>query len=350
MIRRIILAGFVFPLLIAMTAPAAAQQAPAVPDRSTPDLLVLPFRGVGVSDTTIAVFADLLVGGLESRGVAVLDRPDPARIASGVSDLCDEAACARMEMERHGASRVIYGSIGRLGSKRIVRVHLLRVGDERPFLADQITAAGDEDLDRIAARIAEAIAEGRSDLGSVTVQSVTQQETAPPRLRAQRRGLGVRAGFLFPSGDSYAGVDRMTVFRLPYKYEGTRHLIESTVLGGLAFGSGCVDWTIFDLYLARIYGLKDRASYIGGGLGVHSIHLEKEYRAYYPGDPYYRYYDTNSQNATTIVTEIGGGILLMRTYDFEIVLDCRYRIVFDKFKDIGKDGAHGLVLTFGASG
>jgi hypothetical protein len=230
-----------------------------------------------------------------------------ADLPSG-SAACDDAVCAAAAATRHQASQVIYGSVSRLGDKFILRIRALRAGETTPFHMDQLTASTEEDLDAVVRRAAEGLAAGRANADRATLDTVMQEETLEPRRRANRRGVGLRAGFLFPVNESYGGYGRLTSLRLAFKYETRDYFIESTPLMGVSWRSETVDWTILDLFGARVLGTADFAPYVGVGLGVHKVRVEGLREADLP----YYYSDYGSQSETTLTTDIGTGFIALR--------------------------------------
>jgi hypothetical protein len=338
------LAAAILAFLIAYACDAAAQ--PATPGLT----LVLPFRSVGVSDTTLFVSHDLLEANLEDLGLRVLRFPTPGIPHPSASDACDDPQCATALAREHQAAQVIYGSLSKLGDKVIARISVLRTGEEAPYYRDQLNATTEEDLDRVMRRFAEGIAAGRANSDQATVQSVIQDETRRPPRRATRSGFGFRAGFLFPTGNSYGGADRLTRFHFGYKYETPRFLIETTTLAGLAWGDGNLDWTVLDLAASRIFGDGDFAPYLGIGVGVHSVMVEKRIHRFIDETwGHYDYDESNEQSETVPTIDLVAGLLAFRTYDFEIVTELRYHHTFEKFDEVGGDGAQGFLLTFGTS-
>ena len=329
------------------TAPAATTPPPAsaLEQRS---IAVLPLRCIGIDDTTAQVVQSLLESELRSRGVPVVLVQPAAPTPSTVNQACDEPACAAAALREVHADRVAYGSMSRLGQKILVRLSVLSADATVPAFTDQLTASSEEDLDTVARRFAQAIAAGQTNAHTATVVSVLEDEAREPRLRATRRGLGFRAGFLFPTGDSYGGVDRLTNLHLSYKYERPNLMIETTTALGFTFGDGNVEWTILDLAAAWIPSLGDVSPYLGGGIGVHSVHVEQKVRR---TDPFggYDYFDITSQTETVPTVDVVCGVLGFRTFDFEIVLEARYHYVFEKFDAVGGDGAQGVMLTIGTS-
>lgn len=58
---------------------------------------------------------------------------------------------------------------------------------------------------------------------------------------------------------------------------------------------------------------------------------------------------SSSQAETTLTTDLGVGLMALRTYDLSIIVDLRYHIVWADFDAVGGKGAHGISLTFGTS-
>jgi hypothetical protein len=314
---------------------------------SSPQALVLPLRTLGVSDTTASVVGDLLQGELENRGLAVFPASQLAADIPRGATACDDAACAGAAAQRYGTAQVVYGSLSRLGDKVILRVRALKAGESTPYYTDQLTSTTEEDLDAVVRRVADGLAAGRRNSDRATVETVTQQETQEPLRRATRRGIGARAGFLFPDSDSYAGADRLAGVRLVFKYETRDYFVESTPLLGLMWGDGSVEWSLFDLFAARIFGRGDFSPYLGGGLGVHTVHVEKSVPVDCGPNCYYE--DSIGQTETTLTADIGLGLLALRTNDLSIILDVRYHYVLADFDKLGGKGAHGFSITFGTS-
>ncbi|MBD3162418.1 MAG: hypothetical protein GF328_09945 [Candidatus Latescibacteria bacterium] len=343
MIRTICLRTCAFAALCL----GAVSVAPGQPYTPEERFLVLPFVSMGVSDTTVSVFRALLADELEARGVRLVGVEERDAWHHPGIEPCELPDCARDRALLAGAEGVVYGNLRRLGRKVIVRARALRLAEPDPFYRDRLPAMQVEDLDRVALRIAEGIAGGRPDSREATVESVIDEETRKPRLRSTRKGLGIRAGFLVPVDKSYGDVNRLTCFSIPFKFETDDYFLETTTLAGIAFGRSfdAVDWTIFDLFGARVFGLGDRAAYVGAGVGIHSVHAELEEEGFYDPIPP----PEASQSATTFAIDAGVGLLLLRTYDFQVVLDLRYHYVFEDFEEVNDRGAHGVRFSFGTN-
>ncbi len=308
--------------------------------------LVLPLKTLGVSDTTAAVAREILIQELTQRGTKVLLIRTLSQPVPTGAEACADPECARELGDSFPVNQVVYGSLSRLGEKILVQVECLRLADAKPFYSDRLSSLTEEDLDTVMMRVAEGIASGRPNSDRASVDSVTEDETQKPRRRATRSGLGFRGGAMLPVGDSYGGSDGMTSLQLVYKVETNRFMLETTSLLGLAWGDGNAEWTLLDIFAAKVFNNGDLAPFFGGGLGLRAMNVERTYPA---GEGTYSYEHSRSQSATALSVDIGAGLMLLRTYDTHFVLELRYHHVFEDFEEIGGDGAHGFTLTFGTS-
>jgi hypothetical protein len=136
-----------------------------------------------------------------------------------------------------------------------------------------------------------------------------------------------------------------------YVYEMRDFLIESSTLLGLTWGKGNLDWTILDLSAARIFGSKDFSTYLGAGIGVHTVSVDQR-RTIDVTSPYYPTYSYEAdlrQTETVPTLDLIAGIMALRTYDFETVLELRFHYAFEKFDKVGGKGAQGVMVTFGTN-
>ncbi len=347
MLRPLFLVAWLSLLLFASLPIRPARAAPAEPGGN---VVVLPFRSIGLSDTTAAVSHDLLVGSLGDLHVPVIRlEGDVENLPSG-AEACNDADCAASIAHEWGAERVVYGSLSRLGGKIIARLNVLVIGEPEPYYRDQLTATSEDDLDTVMRRFAEGIAAGRPNSDRATVESVTQAETQTPARRASRSGLGFRAGFLFPTNNSFGGVDRLTNLQGVYRYELKDFEIESSTMLGFTWGEEQFDWTILDLGANRLFSTGDFAPFLGAAVGVHSVTVQRSYPVTvdYGYGPYT--YNAGARQSETVPTlDLVAGVLGLRTYDFTTVFEVRYHVVFEKFRDAGGGGAQGIMVRIGTS-
>ena len=323
---------------------------PSTAVASQTSTLVLPLRTVGIRGVTAEVARDLLAGDLEDSGLAVLQEDWTGPLPDG-ERACDDIDCARALARREEADLVVYGSLSRLGRKIFVRIHALRIGDANAFFTDQLASDGVEDLDAVMRRIADAVATGRSDASLITLETITREETREPRRRAGSTSAGIRAGFILPTGETYTD-HRLTSLRIVFTFEGHGFLVETVPLLGIAWGENAVEWTPFDLFVARVFGTGDVSGYLGAGLGLRSVRLGSDGSHYALPDYGCTSYDCIHYGEVTKTApslDIGGGLILFRTYGYRVVADLRYHHVFDDFDDFGGRGAHGFQLSFGTS-
>lgn len=337
---------FLASMLFAVVALLSVAPATTVfADSTSPRILVLPLRVLGVSDTTALVSGALLAGSLGDLGMNVVSAdPSLPPLPSG-KDACDAAACASDLAKSRGAELVAYGSLDRLGGKIIARITVLRTDEAAPYYRDQLTASSEDDLDHVMRRFAEGIAAGRPNSNRATVESVTQAETITPARRATRSGAGFRAGFLFPTGNSFGGVDRMTNLHATFRYEFRDFQVETTPVVGFTWGKGNFDWTLLDIGAARIFGTSDFSTYLGASVGVHTVTVERPF--VYANGGFYA--SGGSQTETVPTADLVAGLLALRTYDFVALVELRYHYVFERFDRAGGGGAQGFMLTIGTS-
>lgn len=335
-------------LLLLLLCGAASTARAADPGRRT---LVLPFRSVGVSENSIVASTDLLAGDLEDRGMTILRSDTSGTPLPSGPDACDAAECAAALGRERGADLVVYGTLSRLGDKVIARLNVLRVGETAPYYRDELTATAEDDLDVVMKRFADGIAAGRPNSERATVETVTHAETLTPPRRATKAGMGIRAGFLFPTNSSFGGIDRMTHLRMSFRYELPNWQIESTPVLGFTWGTGNFDWCMLDVGGSRIFGKGDFSTYLGGSLGIHNVTVAKRVSVTYPNPPYpdYTYEMDVKQTETAPTADVVAGMMMLRTYDFILVAEVRFHFVFDPFNNVGGTGAQGVLFSFGTS-
>lgn len=310
-----------------------------------PRTLVLPLRTLGVSEQTAVVSRELLAGSLADLGLTVTSRtPDAEALPSG-DTACDDPVCAAALGRQHGATQVVYGSMSRLGAKFIVRLSVVSVDATEPHYRDQLTATSEEEMDTLMRRFAEGIVAGRPDSDRASIESVTEAETLLPARRATRGSFGLRAGFLFPTGGSYANEDRLTHLHIAHVYDLGNALVETTPMLGLSFGDRSRDWTLLDMSIVRPFGDGDVTPYLGGGIGVHSIGYDRPVTYVTPGYPPYTYPQRTSETVPTV--DLIAGFMALRTYDFSLFVELRLHHAFTTAEKMGHAGETGLRLTFG---
>lgn len=297
---------------------------------------VMPFvhTGVGVDSMTARVASGLLLSELRAQNLSVVDRRD-----LGPTESPEEAA---RRLSGGGAEFAIYGSLSQLGNKILVEVNVIKVVTAEMVFTDRLSSQTIEDLDTVIRRLARGIATGQKSGATATVETVTAAEAETPRRRASFSSFGLRAGYLWPTSDSWAGVTKMVAVDLVYHYETARWELEVVPLLGFRGGSiddnSAFDWAILDFSFHYFLTPTDISPYLGGGLGFHSVAAEG-----LSLDGQTRLDDSE----TGFAFNMGGGVMLFRTYDFRVIADLRYQYVAHVFEGLRHDQAQGVMFTIG---
>jgi TolB-like protein len=288
-------------------------------------LAVLPLRGSGVEISTQETVYMLLVS--EIKQLKKYDVVPESDILALLGDhSCSEADCA-VEIGRQAeASKVVFGSLNRLGEKIILKYDLVDVSTGETLLSDDLGALRVEDLDQVTKRVAASIVQLTPADKTVEVGLVTEQESLEPSTRKANSSWGIGFGYLYPE-NGYENEQRFFVWDFRSLYE-MRHFAVDALLGirkGAALNVGF-------LYLVS---RKDFSPYVGAGLGFHAVDHEQSYREY--DTPDYQ----SGLHGDGLEFLFKGGLLAFRTYDFRVIASIEYSITLNDYDD------RGVVLTIG---
>jgi len=311
-------------------------------------ILVLPFRAIGVGDTTVAAVRAILSGELELRGftpVSPVAEVAPPSAEGG----CDQMDCALLEAERAGADRVVYGTLSRLGEKITVRAHAARAGELSPYLRDQLTATAEGDLPFLIEDVADGVASGEATAGRTSA--------APTGARAPR--LGFAGGIVFPMSDAYNRASHLTSLRLYLRQKWGRTFLEMGVpVAGIAWSgdfassggeSRTIDWTIYDLYLGKAFGTERHAAQLGAGLGLHLLDFTRSVAIpEWSPVPVDCGGDCGGAEGLALTGEVGFGVNLVDGRNGELNLSIRIRATLIPTDMDDALAAHGVLLQLGA--
>jgi len=255
---------------------------------------------------------------------------------------CVEPTCASRRARRCGAQGALLASVARLGTEYHVTLRQVdRAGhivwtEER--VANTEEALGTAAVDVVVARF------GGDEAGG--------GEAVPPPVVGlpQRRGWssqGPRVGTLSPLGDSYAGAGRLTSLAYVWRHQTESFNVEVVPALGVTWGGElgvdggtAREWTLLDLFVAWTPMRGDVAPFIGGGLGLHALELERAAT----GTPFL---GTRKEGRTAVSMALGCGVVFFRTYDFQLACDLRYQYFTYAFDTLGGGGAQGIAFTFG---
>jgi hypothetical protein len=207
--------------------------------------------------------------------------------------------------------------------------------------SDRMASATVEDLDTVIKRLATGLATGRPSEKTVEIGAITEVEIQEPRRRKNFFTVGGTIGYLFPTGDSWGDADKLLCLNWVTWYETPTFFVESQVgwRGQVNEEDGSIDIPI-DFSFFYIPGKSDFTPYLGGGLGIHWVSARR-------GDVGLTDDPDDLITKDGLALNVGGGLIGFRTYDFRVVVDLRYSVVFAELGD--QDTHSGISLTFGVT-
>jgi TolB-like protein len=238
----------------------------------------------------------------------------------------------------------IEGKVLKLGNKIIITVNLIDTVIKGEVFGERVTSASLEDLDLVIRRLATAVCLQQKIETQVTVKNITEEEAKPKRRRQTYHLGGIKMGVLFPIGGSY-GKKREWNYD---NYEKKKEEEEIKRLLGMTFCYAFelpmwmvkLEWKVYSnvpasytgimISLYRFNSVTDFSFFIkgGAGLGWASMVMKKE-----------QFYEIESISGMNL--EIGGGMVMFRTYDFHILGEIVYNVILEK------NFPHGILLNFG---
>jgi TolB-like protein len=280
-------------------------------------LAILPLKGSGVETSTQETVYMLLLSEIRQlKKYTVVPESDILSLLGDRS--CSEAACAVEIGRQVQATKVVFGSLNKLGEKIIFQYELVDVPSGKTLLSDDLGALRVEDLDQVAKRVAASIVR--------QVGLVTEQESLEPNSRKANASWGVAFGYLYPQ-NGYDEEEDVFVWDFRSFYE-MRHFAVDALLGvrkGIALNVGF-------LYLVSP---KDFSPFVGAGVGFHAVDHQWLYADY----DTYDYQQNKPSDGFEFLLK--GGLLAFRTYDFRVVATVEYSITLNDYDD------RAIVLTIG---
>jgi len=289
------------------------------------------FANRGVDPNTVATFRDLLRDELRSRmGVSFVD----------ISAPCEGVECVRGAAAGSGASVVVHASVSQLGKKVVVSVNTADVRSGASRFSERMSAVGPEELDVIAARMAEAMARGTGTDDTAELGMITEPEAKQP-LRREGRFAGTIAlqGILPLAG--FAGEVGGGGVELGLWFETLDIAIEPHV--GARFDLGDKERDYFHLPIelgaSYLFSRGDYSPMLGLGAGLHFV-WETQHVQSTVGD----YLLTSS---STVIEDqlmlfafyVRAGMMMLRTYNGSMVLSVDYAVGFGEFQERSNEQA-----------
>ncbi len=281
---------------------------------------VLHLKAVGVSNETAEAVAGLLANELSNLGHKVMNT-DAMDGAAGEILQCYEANCAAEAGFKAQVERVIFGSVSKFGEKHMVQISVVNVSTREVVWSGSLAAKSAEDLDTVVKRIARAIHEGKKVETGAEVGLITEQEQTQ---EVKRKEAFYATGGNFVYGlpvHGYASASSIMGFNWLNWYETPSFAVEFSFgymwsLGAMTIDTITDEPSILDyggnISFFYLFSRGDFCPYVGGGLGPRFIAMEAGGQGF--GANFGMGFNA------------GGGLVILRTYDFHVIIDGRYSI------------------------
>jgi TolB-like protein len=284
---------------------------------------VFGFTADGVDETTARVSTSVFRTELASYKDFTVATADEVADALGSDRPVGRATEAREAAVSVGAAKAVTGSVNKLGSQTLVQVKLIDALSGDVDFEDQLATTSEAELDVVLKRLAKAVAMGKKSGGPAELGTILEKEGKEPVRREAWWGGGAAIGGFFPFG-GLGTHNTLMAYSGCAIYETPDFFAELNATGFADFSSsGGAFWPI-TVNVFKVFGKTDFAPYAGGGLGI----------GFYASN-----YGSGGQG---FVFAPGGGILLFRTYDFHVLADARYYVMFSS-----SGVQHGPALRIG---
>lgn len=247
---------------------------------------------------------------------------------------CQDAACARAAAAATGAKVVVFGSLGRLGSKLVVSLSAVEVASGAPVASDTMSVDRVEELDVVAARMAAALHAGERVEDTAELGSITRAEAAAPIRRNTRVAVSLALEAIAPLS-GYADRASGAGFMVGLWFETLDFAIEPRFGWRTELGAGDRDWDHIPLEISASWLMlrSDVSPLLGGGVGLHYMHQELPVESEVGSI-------LVSSSSTVIEDSVFGfsafaraGLLLLRTYDVSLLIAVDYALQLADFKE-----------------
>ncbi|MCA9783071.1 MAG: hypothetical protein KDC10_10350 [Calditrichaeota bacterium] len=275
---------------------------------------VAPLSGAALSEDEARVSRSLLINELQKQRPKDLVsnlRTDSWMLECPLIELVDEARTQNME-------QLVLVGVDRLGEKLILQLRLIDVQSEQNLMADSMPLSAIEDLDMAMRRAAESIARRKPLQDLARVGEVMQNEGLNTRTRNARSTSTWQVGYLWPIGDSYDGHTRRFTGAFSQGIE------ERNFTAG--FMASWREGPAALLYSDWLIRPADICPFVGAAAGFHWARHRK-----LNSDT--QLFSSNFEYDDGFQVALRGGLLLLRTYDFQMVVQTEYVRTFNDHKD-----------------
>ena len=239
-------------------------------------------------------------------------------------DICSDDDCALDALSKSRNDEVIYSRLQKLGSKIIFLASILN--SEKSFNS-KVTALSIEDMDQVALRLAKSIALRQTLDESADIENITEQDEKDVARRKSLGRTGVSFGYFFP----FEGIEHtyenhwpdegtttdinQKFFKFNFNYY---HEFKNNTALMYEFGGASPGFLFLDLNFMRFQNKIDNSPFYGGGIGLFNVNKNRTFE--------------NRNDDSGIGFNIQAGVLLYRTYDFNVLLRAKFvQILNDDF-------------------
>jgi hypothetical protein len=289
-----------------------------------------------VSPATASTFSQLLRNQISTRNGARF---------SDLNAGCADLPCARGAAAPTGARVVVFGSLGRLGSKVVVVLTAAQVQDGRVLLSETLSVDREEELDVAAKRLAEALVSGRGVEHTAELGNITTEEAKAPVRRDTRFGVSLNLEGVLPT-KGFADRALGAGFGLGLWFESMDFVIEPKLGYRSELGAGGRDWDHGVLEIGASYLLMrgDLSPLIGGGVGLHFMNEELPVQSEVGRVVVSSSTDVIEDDVFGFAAFARVGLLLLRTYDVSLLVALDYGLTFADFQERSNEQAFRLVV------
>jgi hypothetical protein len=291
-----------------------------------PKVAVFEFEGVGVDSITTTVATSMFRAELGNTGKFTVATADEVADVLGADKVVTKVSDAQDAARRIGAAKAVIGSLSKLGTQIIGVVKLIDVAGGVEF-EDQLATTSRDELDIVLTRLAKAVATKEKASANVELGEITEKESKEVNRRQAFFGGGVALGGFIPFG-GLGTSEVLPTFSGLLLYETPDFFAEARYSFSAGSNTGA-NFLPFTIGVFKTAARSDFTPYYGGAIGIGGYSSAEH-------DPY----GYSTGGGTSFVVAPGAGYMLFHTYDFHIMADLRYYVMFG-----GGDVAQGLALS-----
>ena len=264
-------------------------------------LLIYNFQDIGIMPATVQTALNILKTDIENSGkygkVGTAYNLTPNNITEAIS------------MVPSGYEKAVFGTFGALGEKVIVTATLVDISSATQIISVSLSAVNSEELETVMKRIANSIVLEKGIKSSANIENIVEKENKEPKRRASFATMGLMLPFTPYTTDTMADYYRPFDLRYIWQYETPTFMARISNTSFLA-GFG------IQMGIYYLFSKTDKSPYAGIDVGY-----------------IFNTYSIDGGGAGTRLS-IGGGLMLLRTYDFHLLLETSMDMdIYQGYKD-----------------